>query len=387
MGNSPLLYLQVAAICAACPSYAQGSLPVVRDTPILLPVAHLSLLRLDTTHENGWQPGSSTSPINASITEYKQQATATHFGHDTATSMGNSPLLYLQVSYLQGASCLKTNNYYLVAVSCPHDLCEKLRCLSSACRSLIRLSLLLSGDVEENPGPEHDTITSTLESVLETMRRLEVGQAAILNELKCVKEKQEATESKLSLLSGRVETLEATVASINPVGCAAPSTQLREICDRLRSVTLRCDDTENRLRRNNLLFFGISDSPGEDWAASEQKVINFCSEHLGVTAVSSQFERVHRLGRFHSEKCRPLIAKYSSFKDKQGILSAAHKLKGTTFSIREDFSPATRQARRKLIEFARTNKKPFKLSLDKMRMDSKTYMFDNVTDGVVLSTT
>ncbi|KAH6932776.1 hypothetical protein HPB50_009400 [Hyalomma asiaticum] len=66
------------------------------------------------------------------------------------------------------------------------------------------------------------------------------------------------------------------------------------------------------------------------------------------------------------------------YKDKERILSATHKLKGSEFSIREDFFPATREARRKLIEFAEAKQKFFKLSVDRMRIDDETYVKSTV---------
>lgn len=137
------------------------------------------------------------------------------------------------------------------------------------------------------------------------------------------------------------------------------------------------------MRRCNLLFFGISDEDKESWATTEGKVIALCTDKLETTTTSSQFERVHRLGKFASNKCRPIIAKFTFFKDKQEILTRAHKLKNSGISIREDFSLATRQARRKLLQFARERNCPYKLNVDKLRIDNITYTYDSVSDSVV----
>lgn len=55
--------------------------------------------------------------------------------------------------------------------------------------------------------------------------------------------------------------------------------------------------------------------------------------------------------------------------------------------IGEDFSPSTRYCRKKLIEFAKRLKKPIKLSVDKLRIDNETYIYDHATDSVVLHKT
>lgn len=153
----------------------------------------------------------------------------------------------------------------------------------------------------------------------------------------------------------------------------------------MAAISSRCDDAENRQRRSNLLFFGIEDKKEEEWAAAEQKVIAFCSEKLELTTTSSQFERVHRLGKFTEGKNRPIIAKLTFYKDKEQILSCARKLKGTTYSIGEDFSPATRQARRKLVTFAKSQNKAFKISVDRLHINKQVYIYDVASDDVVLT--
>ncbi|KAH6933125.1 hypothetical protein HPB50_012321 [Hyalomma asiaticum] len=137
------------------------------------------------------------------------------------------------------------------------------------------------------------------------------------------------------------------------------------------------------MRRSNLLFFGIEDDAKEDWTATENKITDFCSEKLDIVAGSIQFDRAHRLGKFSDTKRRPVITKLTYYKDKERILANARKLKGSDFYIREDFSLSTRQARQKLIEHAKTLKKPFKLSVDRLRIGGKTYAYD-VTSASVL---
>lgn len=97
------------------------------------------------------------------------------------------------------------------------------------------------------------------------------------------------------------------------------------------------DDLENRSRRCNLIFFGIDgDDAREPNAKSEARVINLCTSVLKVGHV--EIERAHRLGKFNTEKQRSIIAKFNTDKDKQKVLLAAKKLKGTAISISEDFS-------------------------------------------------
>lgn len=204
-------------------------------------------------------------------------------------------------------------------------------------------------------------------------------------ELQGIKAEQATTNGKIQNLIAKVTALET--GAIDPASPEVVPSQnaLHDISSQLQQITSRCDDAENRLRRSNVIFFGLEDDEKENWAASEEKVIRFCAEKLELATTSVQYERVHRLGKFSIGKKRPIIAKLSSFRDKQSILSAARKLKGTTFSIGEDFAPSTRVARRKLVAFARSFDKPYKLVLDKLHLDKKVYVYDAVNDTVAQS--
>lgn len=228
------------------------------------------------------------------------------------------------------------------------------------------------------------TEADAFDAALTAIRNLESGLVALLANLKTVTENQEITRNEIKALTAQVAALGTNASSSTSAVTATNDDTLQSIATQIQTITTRCDDAENRMRRSNLLFFGIEDDEKEDWAASEQKIIAFCSEKLKIPTSSAQFERVHRLGKYAEDKTRPVIVKFTLFKDKDNILGSAHKLKGTDFSIGEDFSFSTRLARRKLIAFARELNKPFKLAVDKLHIDKKTYFYDTTTETVAL---
>ena len=63
------------------------------------------------------------------------------------------------------------------------------------------------------------------------------------------------------------------------------------------------------------------------------------------------FDRVHRLGprKNNGDKPRPIIARFSSFKDKEHVLKHSFKLRGTQYGISEDFSKTTLLIRNELV--------------------------------------
>lgn len=67
---------------------------------------------------------------------------------------------------------------------------------------------------------------------------------------------------------------------------------------------------------------------------------------------------------------------------KNNVLHAQSKLKTTNLSITEDFSAATRHARKKLVEYGKTLNTTFRLRYNKLYVDNKCFMYDSATDSV-----
>ncbi|XP_077506721.1 uncharacterized protein LOC144115957 [Amblyomma americanum] len=339
-----------------------------------------------------WQPGATSCAANP---PRLLQAPPFYgqLGHGTATYMVKHSSLFFQVSYTANATCVRTNDPFLLAVSCPIELRNCVRkymyhLLCSLCQSYFDLSFLLimSGDVELNPGPANSDTSTSLEQISQTLSRLESTQCTILSEIALIRAAQNNIESLVNGLSSRVDTLEKTVEKIQ---AAEPNTSLSshgdvaKLTSEIRTLTEKCEDAESRLRRSNLLFFGIQDSNNETWAQSETHIVTFLSEKLNIAITADDIERAHRLGRFQASKNRPIIVKFLRFKDKSKILAASSELKDTSFSIREDLSARVRLARKKLYLYAFQYESKFKIRYDKLVMNNKQFIYKAESDSVV----
>ncbi|XP_070378358.1 uncharacterized protein [Dermacentor albipictus] len=327
--------------------------------PPVWPIFPNPMPTLDTIGTCAWQHGPSvTSPTTEPATSgagFKHRPSTILVEHDTAARMASSRPLFLQASYLKGAASFKTSNYCLFEVSCPTDLVDvpkRMLAFSGDVFSALPVLLLaLSGDVEPNPSPMSKAKADSFPIILETIRRLEAadvattekilkleeGQAALVAELNYVKndhaaasetvnrlqeanetlradlkaahDRQSAADGKVKLLSAKLSAVESRTSLECPGGPDPGSHSLCKFSEQIEKISSRCDENENRMRRSNLLFFGIEDNAREDWAASEQKIISFCSEKLGIAVTGAQFDRVHRMGKFADEKRRPISAK------------------------------------------------------------------------------
>lgn len=136
----------------------------------------------------------------------------------------------------------------------------------------------------------------------------------------------------------------------------------------------KVDELENRSRRNNLIIYGIQEETTEtsDDLANTIKNDIFLAK-LDITV--NNIERCHRIGKKEG-KTRPVIIKLLDHRDKTSILKACSKLKGSDYSISEDFSKNVRETRKKLwLSSAEERAKDAKVKLvfDKLIVNGTLY--------------
>lgn len=161
-------------------------------------------------------------------------------------------------------------------------------------------------------------------------------------------------------------------------------------CKEVAQLNKKVDDLENRSRRNNIVIFGLNETVDENNADLEQRVTKeILDGMLGVQVKS--IERVHRIGKKHNEKQRPVILRFYDFTEKMTVLRNCSKLKGkkSSISISEDFSKPVRILRSKLWQFAKTNReKGDKVTLvfDKLKVNDDLFVWNSAENKRVLLT-
>lgn len=243
---------------------------------------------------------------------------------------------------------------------------------------LIVAALLIIGGVEPNPGPPKTRQTLLSSSgvpidVAKEFETLKQEMGKVIERLETVEKENKTLKNKLAYL-------------------------------------------EDQSRRNNIVIYGIPESNEESWADCEEKVIDNLNEKLKleIPLDKSKIERAHRLGKkstaqtagVHSEtgygenKPRPIICKFSSFKDRETVLwTTREKMKDANLKkelgntrVNEDFSAEVRATRRKLLSFLdelRETKPLAKgyLKYNKLFFDSVTYKLDDNDELIEHNTT
>ena len=121
-------------------------------------------------------------------------------------------------------------------------------------------------------------------------------------------------------------------------------------------------DLEDRSRRNNLRINGIKEGKNETWEECEERVNCFLEEKLDMDTSEIWIERAHRVGEKKRGQERQIVVQFNSYKNKLDILRNCKKLKGTNFSIFEDFSKETASIRKEKWKEVLKNRKDGKIS-------------------------
>ena len=109
-----------------------------------------------------------------------------------------------------------------------------------------------------------------------------------------------------------------------------------------------------RSMRDNLLFYAIPEAGNDE--DCEATVQTFFKNELGITE-DIGLERVHRMGRRVDGKCRPIVAKFSSFKKREVARLAGPKLAGKRFGISEQIPKEWQDRRQALLPAFKDAKK------------------------------
>ena len=137
--------------------------------------------------------------------------------------------------------------------------------------------------------------------------------------------------------------------------------------DSLTDIRNKLTELEERSRRNNIRIDGIAEEPVETWDKREKTVQRLLSEELDINDVVT--ERAHRVKAYSPEKknskkirLRTVVCKLLSSVGKARIVKNSHRLKGTSYYVKEDFSKETLVYRKELWEKLKALRKEDKIA-------------------------
>ncbi|KAH9384096.1 hypothetical protein HPB48_026078 [Haemaphysalis longicornis] len=249
----------------------------------------------------------------------------------------------------------------------------------------------MCGDVEQNPRPPSDSSdeengsnNEVLAAIKSLARTMESRHLEVISSLNEVKVSQKLLEERVANINTRLAAVELKVSSLESL--PAPTDIQRLVAETVSSenaaIQPRLGDHEDRSRRDNVIFHGITDTPAETWSQTEEKVRAILAKTFSLQLNDEGIARAHRLGGFVVNKCRPVVVNFAAFKTRDKFLSQRSKLKGSGVTLQEDFCKSTRLSRKKLLEFGNACGQKFNLKYNKLHINKRCYVYVAPTDSV-----
>ena len=196
-----------------------------------------------------------------------------------------------------------------------------------------------------------DDMKSEIRILRKDVEDLKVSLQFSQGQIDDMKKVTEEEKIKLELIDDRMKFLEEQMKD---------SADLEQRCDQLES---KREYLENMSRRNNIKIFGVAEEKDEKtWEDSENVVKKIIREKLDVELEGEHaIERAHRVGKprplFGYKKDggrvknppRPIVAKFSNWKQKEAILRAARRINPKDVQFYQDLSARTLEKRSEKI--------------------------------------
>ena len=242
-----------------------------------------------------------------------------------------------------------------------HGITIKRHAVSLVLRIAIVMSLclLLSGDIESNPGPAGPAGTTRSHSSSRTRQQTldptgnivadEPSLRDIMTGINNLNTTVTNMSQELKHLTSTVNTLQQNYTSVhNEVKLLKDENNI--LHTKLKQLETNLDVLEGHSRRQNILFFGIQPAqPNETNTQCEQTLRDTLHNKINLTNI--RFDRVHRISS--KKGIQPIIARVTDYKDKIKILKERHRLKGTQIFLSEDYTSRIRNVRKNLAPFVK----------------------------------
>ena len=193
---------------------------------------------------------------------------------------------------------------------------------------VISLCILLSGDVETNPGPEYDDILNEIKAMRQDndrhFKELRDDISQIKTEINMMKEKVDQTCIDIDYVYdecyGEIQSLKSTV----------------------KKLEFNVESQARYSRRDNLIFHDIDCDENENTESTRKKLVKILNDNVTDKQwTNNDFVRVHRLKTKQNTK-QPVIARLVRTEDKFSILNARQKLRQSGFGVANDLTPVQR---------------------------------------------
>ena len=209
-----------------------------------------------------------------------------------------------------------------------------------------------------------------IQDLKEDMKSIRKETTDVQVSLQFSQAKMEANEKKIQLVENSI---------------AMHSENLHDINHHADQVESQLEYLENQSRRSNVRITGVTENKDSEksWDDTEKVVKKIIKEKLNITE-DIEIERCHRVNRRNNsyrkpnqvDQPRPIVAKFSKWKDKERVLSTARQLRPEGVRFLADLSRRTldkREAQVPMLLDARKKGKVAYFVLDKLVIKDKPF--------------
>lgn len=151
---------------------------------------------------------------------------------------------------------------------------------------------------------------------------------------------------------------------------------------KLRMLSYKSVDIEALSRRNNLIFWGITENNSRQ---CETLILSFLADEMRIDTAGIVIDRAHRLGpvkRTHvmnrSDPKRPIIVRFRDYRDIDHILDNAYRLKGSRFRVDRDYPKEIAEARTRLYQSTEVQEARKRRSKIQVKYPARLYINDRL---------
>ena len=233
---------------------------------------------------------------------------------------------------------------------------------------------------------------SKLDTIEKTVIGIDSKVVKLDQEVKNLNDRVAAVELSQSFVSDKFDTQKTSIDNTN-TEVTQMKAKIKELTKTNEDLKKESDsmkktmiDTQARSMRENLIFYGIPEVPKDETEDCQNSVKTLLSDKLGITITENNMEmdRAHRIGirkEGINQKPRPIVVKFHKYTEKEKIRKSSYMLKGTDYSIGEQFPKEIVDKRKLLVPVMKEAKKKGKtarLSYDKLYIDNKLYSGNTV---------
>ena len=233
------------------------------------------------------------------------------------------------------------------------SLAEMIKEILAEMRELRIEMVGIKGELRKEVGDmlkeELSTVNSKVEEIKSDIKEEMTKQSGVIEHMK---ERIEKSEKEITDLNTKIEK-ELRGKNRDLVSrLEAVEKKLSNASATMKDLRWKSIDCESRMRRNNLIFYGIKEEKDENCF---RKIEKFLNQELNIKE-SVAMQRAHRMGKhvppnYVGQKAgrpRPIIVNFIDHRQREAIRAARSKLK-QPHGISEDLPYEVRKAREKLI--------------------------------------